>query len=72
MNDHIPVIDVFAGPGGLGGGFSASGRGEGHPCFKIGLSVEKDKHAHSTLELRSFFRQFPYSQFPEDYVICDT
>lgn len=67
MNEHIPVIDVFAGPGGLGEGFSASGRGDGHHCFKIGLSVEKDKYAHSTLELRSFFRKFPYSQVPEDY-----
>jgi DNA (cytosine-5)-methyltransferase 1 len=51
----IPVIDVFAGPGGLGEGFSALGRAEGRQCFKIGVSVEKETSAHSTLELRSFF-----------------
>lgn len=63
----VPVIDVFAGPGGLGEGFSALGRHESGQYFKIGLSVEKDCSAHSTLELRSFFRQFPFDNVPEDY-----
>ncbi|MCC7293033.1 MAG: hypothetical protein IT449_13310 [Phycisphaerales bacterium] len=148
----IPVIDLFAGPGGLGEGFSAlrlplpasggsrkgedniapcmtqpsprgrrkgegalrareeirsthSGRpsanpghhsrstdrhsahpgrhskGAGHPststahhsanpgrqAFRIALSIEKDPHAHATLELRSFFRQFPDGQPPDAY-----
>lgn len=67
MSDTIPVIDVFAGPGGLGEGFSALGRLEGKQHFTIGLSVEKDEWAHSTLELRSFFRQFSYSDVPEEY-----
>jgi DNA (cytosine-5)-methyltransferase 1 len=62
----IPVIDLFAGPGGLGEGFSALRR-EGQPVFKIKLSIEKDSHAHQTLELRAFFRQFPDGKAPEEY-----
>lgn len=58
MNSPIPVIDLFAGPGGLGEGFSAyKPRNESHP-FKIALSIEKDSLAHQTLQLRSFIRQF--------------
>lgn len=67
MTSAIPVIDVFAGPGGLGEGFSAFGRTESRQHFKIGVSVEKEASAHSTLELRSFFRQFPYGEVPEAY-----
>ena len=59
----IPVIDVFAGPGGLGEGFSAlRDSRSGLPIFKIALSIEKDHVAHLTLRLRSFFRQFPDGQ----------
>ncbi len=63
----IPVIDLFAGPGGLGEGFSSLRDQNGNPVFKIRLSIEKDRLAHKTLELRSFFRQFPDGQAPEDY-----
>src|ERR1051325_4601080 len=62
----IPVIDLFAGPGGLGEGFSALHR-DGKPVFKIKLSIEKDFHAHRTLELRAFYRQFPRGKVPEEY-----
>jgi len=55
--ERIPIIDLFAGPGGLGEGFSAL-RDRSRNPFRIGLSVEKDKAAHSTLLLRAFFRQF--------------
>jgi DNA (cytosine-5)-methyltransferase 1 len=51
----IKVIDLFAGPGGLGEGFS-SFRREGLPVFDLGLSIEKDEFAHKTLLLRSFTR----------------
>ncbi len=60
----IPVIDLFAGPGGLSEGFSAH---RGTCGFRVALSVEKDAAAHRTLELRSFFRQFASGQAPEFY-----
>jgi len=61
----IPVIDLFAGPGGLGEGFSAFRSGKKNR-FKIVLSIEKDPVAHNTLRLRSFFRQFS-DRVPDDY-----
>ena len=63
----ISVIDLFAGPGGLGEGFSAFRSTEGDPAFKLALSVEKDPVAHDTLKLRSFFRQFQRKAVPEEY-----
>lgn len=53
----IPVIDLFAGPGGLGEGFSSLRQSDGTPAFQIVMSVEKDEQAHKTLRLRSFFRK---------------
>ena len=65
---EIPIIDIFAGPGGLGDGFSAYLNPKGKKRkFKIALSIEKDTYAHQTLSLRSFFRQFPPGQIPADY-----
>ena len=49
----IPIIDLFAGPGGLGEGFSALGRPAGIPRFSLRLSIEKNPIAHQTLELRA-------------------
>ena len=60
---HVPVVDLFAGPGGLGEGFSALDHE--HIGFDVVLSVEKDGAAHQTLLLRSFFRQF--SETPPEY-----
>lgn len=51
------VIDLFAGPGGLGEGFSAYKVNGKHP-FKIAISIEKESSAHKTLTLRAFYRQF--------------
>jgi DNA (cytosine-5)-methyltransferase 1 len=68
MSQSIPVIDLFAGPGGLGEGFSALRR-DGRPVFKIGLSIEKDYFAHQTLELRAFFRKFQDHKTPEEYYL---
>ena len=61
----IPIIDLFAGPGGLGEGFS-SYKNSGLTPFEIALSIEKDPVAHQTLKLRSFTRQFK-SDIPEEY-----
>lgn len=63
----IPVVDLFAGPGGLGEGFSAYGQQKDGECFRICLSIEKDFSAHKTLELRSFFRQFDRGRVPDEY-----
>jgi DNA (cytosine-5)-methyltransferase 1 len=64
---RIPIIDLFAGPGGLGEGFSACGNQDGGPGFHVALSIEKEKHAHKTLELRAFFRQFERGRIPSEY-----
>lgn len=49
----IKIVDLFAGPGGLGEGFSALSDGN---AFKILISAEMESSAHKTLRLRSFFR----------------
>jgi DNA (cytosine-5)-methyltransferase 1 len=67
MNKQIPIIDLFAGPGGLGEGFSSVFGDKNERVFNIKLSIEKDEKAHSTLELRSFFRQFNVGEVPEEY-----
>lgn len=66
-SNQIPVIDLFAGPGGLGEGFSTLTDDNGNRLFRIALSIEKDEYAHQTLELRSFFRQFETKKVPEEY-----
>ena len=62
----IPVIDLFAGPGGLGEGFSSVVNGRNR-VFDIKLSIEKDENAYKTLQLRSFSRQFPVNRLPGKY-----
>jgi DNA (cytosine-5)-methyltransferase 1 len=52
----IPIIDLFAGPGGLGEGFSSYTNASSSP-FQIALSIEKDPVAHKTLKSRALFRQ---------------
>lgn len=66
LSSQIPLIDLFAGPGGLGEGFSRFPM-HGSKRFKIALSIEKDSHAQSTLTLRAFFRQFPEGAAPDAY-----
>ena len=63
---EFAVVDLFAGPGGLAEGFSAVSDPSGKHPFKVVLSVEKEKAAHSTLLLRTFLRQFG-SQLPPEY-----
>ena len=64
--NNIPVIDLFAGPGGLGEGFSSVFY-RNKRAFGIKLSIEKDKNAYRTLELRSFIRQFNMGRVPDEY-----
>jgi len=65
MAKSFEIIDLFAGPGGLGEGFSAAGRETG-TTMKIRMSVEKQPTEVRTLRLRSFLRSFG-DQFPGAY-----
>lgn len=66
-DNRIPIIDLFAGPGGLGEGFSRYPLKKKQKRFRIAVSIEKDPHAHKTLTLRAFFRQFAEGEAPEEY-----
>lgn len=63
----IPVIDLFAGPGGLCEGFSSILDEAGASRFHVKLSIEKDSVAHRTLSLRALFRHFPRGKAPAAY-----
>ena len=65
MSNPIPVIDLFAGPGGLAEGFSSVSDSE-EKLFDIALSVEKEYSAWRTLRLRAFVRQFG-NNIPNEY-----
>lgn len=53
LSSPVPIVDLFAGPGGLGEGFSSI---DGGKTFKTIVSAEMEASAHSTLRLRSFYR----------------
>ncbi len=53
----IPVIDVFAGPGGLNEGFSSALDRYGRPKFETVASFEMDASACETLRLRATHRR---------------
>lgn len=63
------IVDLFAGPGGLGEGF-ASFKVDGHSPFHIGISVEKEASAHRTLRLRAFLREYRrrYDCLPDQFI----
>ena len=62
-NSPIKIIDLFAGAGGLGEGFSSFNQGGQYP-FRISLSIEMEHSAWKTLRLRSFIRQFTQNNKP--------
>jgi DNA (cytosine-5)-methyltransferase 1 len=64
---NLPVVDLFAGPGGLGEGFESFEPKGSRPRFHVSLSIECDDWAHQTLELRTFFRQFKKDGVPKAY-----
>jgi len=63
------VVDLFAGPGGLGEGF-ASLVEAGHAPFRIGISIEKEGSAHRTLTLRAFLREYKerHGVLPKEFI----
>jgi len=64
----IPIIDLFAGPGGLGEGFGSLRDSQDDAVFDIRSSFEKDPVAHRTLTLRAFYRAFGHpSNVPGAY-----
>ena len=63
----IKVIDIFAGPGGLGEGFSSFSSSRSGRRFELAMSIEKDPLAHRTLRLRAFVRQFDGRRLPPAY-----
>jgi DNA (cytosine-5)-methyltransferase 1 len=65
--DTYPVIDLFAGPGGLGEGFASARDEDRRSRFRSVVSIERDQFSHETLLLRHFFRHFPDGEVPDDY-----
>jgi DNA (cytosine-5)-methyltransferase 1 len=63
----VPVIDLFAGPGGLGEGFASVVDENGERRFSLKVSIEKDPVAHRTLSLRALFHAFPKDNLPGCY-----
>lgn len=65
----IPMVDVFAGPGGLNEGFSSLRDSVGDPVFETAASFELDPTACATLRLRAALRQAErqYGEYPEVY-----
>jgi len=63
------IVDLFAGPGGLGEGF-ASLVEDGHAPFRIGISIEKEASAHRTLTLRAFLRGYQalHGALPDQFI----
>jgi len=69
LPDTFGIVDLFAGPGGLGEGFASLRVGD-HSPFHIGISVEKETSAHRTLTLRAFVRAYVerHGALPNAYV----
>tara|TARA_R110002126_G_scaffold141936_1_gene287144 strand:- start:8834 stop:10369 length:1536 start_codon:yes stop_codon:yes gene_type:complete len=69
LPSNFGIVDLFAGPGGLGEGF-ASLVEDGHIPFRIGISVEKEASAHKTLTLRAFLREYlaRHGALPTQYI----
>ncbi|WP_421555430.1 DNA cytosine methyltransferase [Pseudomonas kitaguniensis] len=68
----LQVVDLFAGPGGLGEGFSSLNDGK---SFQVVVSAEMDPHARATLRLRAFYRALKIENpdaLDDYYYYCQT
>ena len=63
----FPVVDLFAGPGGLGEGFASLQTESGTPRFESAVSIENEQNSFRTLHLRHFLRGFSEEGVPEEY-----
>jgi DNA (cytosine-5)-methyltransferase 1 len=73
-SNPIQVVDLFAGPGGLGEGFSSHSDDDG-TTFEIKVSAEMESSARSTLRLRAFYRLLKSNQpeaLEDYYNFCET
>jgi DNA (cytosine-5)-methyltransferase 1 len=61
-----PMVDLFAGPGGLSEGFSSL-KNNHKTIFKSSISIEHENYAHQTLKLRHFYRLLIAENNSEDY-----
>ena len=52
MSGPIPIVDLFAGPGGLGEGFASCLTDALTTAFEVRLSIEMDPDAHTALGRR--------------------
>ncbi|WP_080628563.1 DNA cytosine methyltransferase [Pseudomonas fluorescens] len=71
-DNPLQVVDLFAGPGGLGEGFSSLSEGR---SFDILVSAEMDPFARSTLRLRAFYRalkKYNPAALDDYYYYCET
>lgn len=69
----IPLIDLFAGPGGLSEGFTSLRRPKSDErYFDISMSVEKDPFAVRTLRMRALFRELQDSSGEYSKVLAET
>ncbi len=64
---NYPIVDLFAGPGGLGEGFSELYNPNKTRVFESVASVERDEFAHQTLLLRHFFKSYRQGEVTDDY-----
>ncbi len=65
--EPYPVVDVFAGPGGLGEGFSSLTNERGERRFESVVAIERDDSSYQTLLLRHFLHRFPKGELPDNY-----
>lgn len=66
----IPVIDLFAGPGGLGEGFASFTQASGEKPFRLAISLEMEAWAHSTLRFRAFMRQLDRPLAADEWAVA--
>lgn len=66
-NVQYPLVDLFAGPGGLGEGFSELYNSDNSRAFKSVVSIERDEFAYQTLLLRHFYKSYAKQNVPDDY-----
>ncbi len=67
MNTKYPIVDVFAGAGGLGEGFLSVLDQQQRRRFTASLSIEAEANAFSTLTVRHFFNAFNPGAAPDAY-----